>query len=218
MTWIWISAAIILFLLLFLAITKITVTISYVHNADDDLLNIVVKAWGIRLYKLSAPLIKIDENSPSIIVEEEQEIGSVEQEKKVKITVDYIIKEIRKMRDFLEHVVGFHTIVRRFLGHITVHKFEWKSLIGVSDASHTGIVAGVVWSLKGGIVGIVGNYMKIKEKPIIMIQPHFQAMISKTDLKCIISFRIGHAIKAGLLIVKHWKRRPIHLKTAEEHL
>ncbi len=218
MNWLYIVLVIILVLLFLMFVTKITVSISYQHNGDDDLLKVQLRAWKFIKYTFSAPLIKVDKDSAALIIEEDQKIGDIEtSDKKIKITVDKIIDAIQKMKEYLEHIVGFHTIIRRFLKHISVHQFEWKSNLGVSDAAYTGFVTGIAWTLKGTIVGIIGNYMTVKKMPVIRINPHFQALISQTDLQCIISFRLGHAMKAGLLIVKHWKRRPTPLKTIEEN-
>ncbi|UTW68865.1 hypothetical protein KHA80_16170 [Anaerobacillus sp. HL2] len=52
------------------------------------------------------------------------------------------------------------------------------------------------------------HYMRLKVEPILDIQPAFQQVISHTELSCMISFRLGHAIIAALQIVKHWKSRP----------
>ena len=218
MNWIYYVLIIFFVLLFLLVITKITVTISYQHNGDDDLLKVKVKAWKFLTYTFSAPLIKVDKNTASIIVQEDQTVGGVESEKKVKITVDEMIEAFRKIKDHLRHIVGFHRIVRSFLKHISVQKFEWRSNLGVSDASYTGFVTGVAWTIKGSIVGLIGNYMKLHQKPIIMINPHFQTFVSQTDLQCMISFRVGYAMKAGLLIVKHWKRRPSPLRTTQENV
>ncbi len=207
---------IILLLLFIICITKLTIFISYYHNGDDDELMVRVRMWRIFSYTFKAPLIKIDKDSPSIIVEEEQEIGGIEDEKKVKITFERIMKELQRIKDFLQHVVGFHKIVRRFLKHVSVKDLRWTTNVGVSDAALTGFLSGMAWSVKGGIIGLIANYTRMRNMPKLTINPHFQQTLSQTDFKCIVSFRIGYSIIAGILVLKHWKRRPASLKTSEE--
>ena len=113
-------------LLFLLIIAKINVDIKYVHRNDDDELSVKVHLWNIPVYRMSAPLIKIDENSASIVVAEKQSLGGGKvdeksgDEKKVKITFEEILDMLKEAKEFLKHVVGFHKIVRRFLNHVRV--------------------------------------------------------------------------------------------------
>ena len=52
------------------------------------------------------------------------------------------------MKRMLEHVVGFHRIIRHFLKKVQVKQFEWHSRIGVGDAAHTGTLVGAFGQLK----------------------------------------------------------------------
>ncbi|MFC0473247.1 DUF2953 domain-containing protein [Halalkalibacter kiskunsagensis] len=208
MIWMIVIGALIL-LGLFIIITKVNIDISYRHNQDDDLLEVKVSLWRMRVYTFSAPVIKLDEDSASLLVEEEQKIGMMESKKKKKpITPELILEDLRWLRDFLKHVVGLHNIVRRFLKKVSVNRFTWHSDIGVGDAAHTAQLAGAIWALKGSIIGIIGNSMRMKFMPKLSIDPQFQGVVSHTYLSCMFSFRIGHAIVAGLMLLKHWRRRP----------
>lgn len=213
-------AIVLLFILLIIA--KINVDIKYVHSNDDDKLNVKVNLWNIPIYRMSAPLIKIDENSASIVVAEKQSLGGGKateksgDEKKVKITFEEILDLLKEAKEFLKHVVGFHKIVRRFLGHVSVRELEWRSNVGIGDAAMTGVLSGVVWSIKGIFVGMISNYMNMKQSPRVEITPNFHSAISQTYFKCMISFRLGQAIVAALLIVRHWRQRPMILKAVGE--
>ncbi|WP_088103828.1 DUF2953 domain-containing protein [Halalkalibacter urbisdiaboli] len=207
MVWL-IVASVIILLFLIILIAKITIEVHYRHKFDDDLLEIKVSVWKMRVYTFSAPLIKFDFKSRSIVVDEEMEIGGQEKSKIASITKDIILKDLRKMNEVLQHVAGLHKIIKRFLSRISVHELNWKSGFGIGDAAHTGQLLGTVWMLKGSIIGVIGNYMKMKQLPKVAVTPHFQGTISYTNLSCMFSFRVGHAILAGLMIVRHWKRRP----------
>lgn len=212
----------ILLLFLLIVMTKVNININYVHRNDDDELKVKVSLWKITVYRVSAPLIKIDENSASIVVAERHSVGGGEgsrdlgEEKKVKITFQEILDKLEETKEFLRHVVGFHKIVRRFLKHVNVGDLKWKSQVGIGDAALTGTLSGLVWSIKGLFIGILSNYMNLKERPEIEINPNFQTAISQTYFQCMISFRLGQAIVAALLIVRHWRRRPMILKAVGE--
>ncbi|MDT8859387.1 DUF2953 domain-containing protein [Alkalihalobacillus sp. MEB130] len=199
-------ALLVLFLLV--VVSKVKIYVDYRHNKDDDLLDAKVTFWGMRVYTFSAPVIKIDDDSASLIVEEEQKIAGFETKKALPITPELLDKYFHWFKDFLDHVVGLHKIVRKFLKKVNVNSLTWHTDIGVGDAAHTAQLAGAIWGVKGNIIGLIGNYMRMKFMPKLTIDPHFQAMVSHTYFSCMFSFRIGHAIVAGLMLLKHWRRRP----------
>lgn len=207
MIWLMILLGVVV-LVFIIVVTKVNILVSYRHNQDDDLLEVKVRVWKLQVYKFSAPMIKIDEDSAAIIVEDDQKMGNMETKNKEKFTVERIKRDIEKINDLFKHVVGLHKVIRQFLKKTNVHYLEWYSHIGVGDAAHTAQLSGVIWTLKGSFIGLMGNYMRLLKMPILRLTPHFQSVVSKTSISCMISFGIGHAIIAGLMLLKHWKRRP----------
>ncbi|MGO4888721.1 DUF2953 domain-containing protein [Anaerobacillus sp. MEB173] len=209
MHWGFIVLLIIIFIVILIMITKVNIELFYAHDQDNDELTIKFNAWfGLLSYTMSVPLIKVDKDSASIIIEEEQKVGQNDlEDKKRKITPNLIINKMKEMQDFLRHVKGLHKIMRHFLKNISVTKFEWQTQLGIGDAAHTGVLAGIAWGIKGTAIGIVSHLMLLKTKPKIAVQPAYQSKQSFTRLRCMFSFRIGHAIGAGIKIARHWKRR-----------
>jgi hypothetical protein len=208
--WLYISLSVLLGLLLLIVFTKLTIIINYQHHNDDDELNVEFKIWfGLIQYKINVPLIKIDDDSPSVIVKHHshlgEEPGGKVDHKVNQITKDKVLKSIEKARDFLQKVVRMQVIVRKFFQKISVKKFEWSSYIGVGDAAYTAIAAGALWTLKGSIVGFLSRFFKLTVMPQLAITPQFQAAVIQTHLLCIFQFRIGHAILAGLKLIKYWR-------------
>lgn len=194
--------------------TKLHVFITYYHNGDNDELKIQFRAWKFIKYTVKVPIIQMSEDSPAIVVKEKKHAPIAHDEKKMKITFEFILDKIKEFKQFLDHVVGFYKIVKRFLKQIHIKELQWKSQIGFDDAALTGVVTGLAWSVKGIVIGIISNYMNLKKQPIIEITPNFHSAVEITDFQCMFSFRLGQAIIAGLLIVRHWKRRPNFLKHA----
>lgn len=207
--WLAIGLVLLILLLFLIIVSKITILINYHHYKDDDKLNVTFRAWfGLIKYKISVPLIKIDDDSAAIVVKEKVKTGPQENLKKEEInkfTAKDLIQALHDMKMFLKHVVSMHRIIRKFLRKVSIKKIEWHSMIGVGDAAATGTLTGALWSVKGGLMGLISNYMRLKDMPVISITPSFQRPTSQTKIQCIIQFRIGYAMLAGIKLVKYWK-------------
>lgn len=198
-----ILALIILFLLILLImITKLTIVLNYRHSKDDDELTLKFKIWfGLIRYKISVPLIKIDDDSPSIVYKKKVN----EKEETKQFSAEDLNNSFHDMKELLKHVFSLHKIVRHFFRKVSVKKMEWYSIVGIGDAAFTGMLTGALWSVKGGLIGVISHYTKLKELPIISITPNFQRAATQTHFQCMIQFRIGYAMVAGIKLVKYWK-------------
>ena len=98
---------------------------------------------------INVPVIKVDVDSASIKLKENA--GMSEQtktEQNKRITPEDMIKTIKDIKRLLEHVVGFHKILRHFFKKVQVKQLEWSSRIGTGNAAHTGVVSVLVGPLK----------------------------------------------------------------------
>jgi Protein of unknown function (DUF2953) len=158
----------------------------------------------------------VDDNSPSIVVKSKTKMGDSSDESTNEdanqITTEDVATYLSNRKKLLKHVFGLHRIVRKFFRKVTMKGLEWNTLIGLGDAAHTGTITGAIWALKGSIIGLLSHYFKLKEMPKITVTPHFQAAVIQTRLTCIIQFRIGYAILAGLKLFRFWKGGLPHLK------
>lgn len=215
--WIIIILMILFFILFLIFITKITIILDLQHIGNDDHLKIKLRAWRYIRYTINIPLVKIDDEA-NLIIKKEQKAGTEESNRKVKetenkITPEEEVRALHDVKEILQHIIGLHKIVRRFLKKIKVKEFEWHSQIGIGDAAHTGMITGVAWSIKGGVVGLISSYMKLQTVPVMTISPAFNVFCSRTKLKCMIQFRIGQAIFAGIQFIKYWRGGRPHLKS-----
>jgi hypothetical protein len=201
---------ILLFILLIITVwTRLTVILDYYHGNDNDHLKLEFKIWfGIIKYKKEIPLIKIDENSPTIVLKEKTKMGKDEKttkEDKKQVGKDDILTSFHNAKELFQHVVKLHKVVKSFLRNVKVTQVEWHTVIGVSDAAYTAIFSGAIWAVKGSIVGMISHYMKLLEMPRMTVTPYFQHSVSQTRFRCMIQFRIGQAMLAGLKLIKFWK-------------
>jgi len=207
-----------LLLLVLLCFLKLTIHIRYYHKKDNDDLKIEVRAlFGLIKYKKTIPLIKIDNDSPTLVMEEETDIKGKKDtmEETKQYSASDLLNFLSNSKELLNHVVQFHRIVRSFLAKLTIRNIEWSSIVGLGDAAHTGMISGAIWAVKGSIIGIISNYMKLRDMPKINIYPNFQGVASETLFSCMIQFRIGHAMMAGIKLVKYWKDGFPKFKTNE---
>jgi len=208
--WLLLSLLLLLLLVLLIIMTKLTILVDYYHLNDDDDLKVEFRIWfGLIKYKIHVPTVKVDEDSPSIVVKshsqaEDSDVKDSEGNVN-KFTKKDFIKRMESTKELLHKVVQLNVIVQSFLKKINVKKFEWNTLIGLGDAAHTGIITGVLWGIKGGILGLLSKYLSLREAPQLSITPHFQAAVIQTRVQCIFQFRIGHAILAGLKMIKFWR-------------
>ncbi len=189
----------------------------YYHNNDNDHLKIEFKAWfGLIKYKKEIPLIKIDDHSPSIVTKGTKAfgpLGGTEKKDTNQYSAKDLLNSLQDTKELLTHVVSLHRIVRNFLKSISIKEFSWHTMIGIGDAAYTGMLTGAFWALKGSVIGLISHYMKLKAVPAITITPQFQFAVSQTVISCIIQFRIGHAMVAGIKLIKYWKGGMASFKT-----
>jgi len=203
--------ALLLFLIVNIIIvvyTRLFFTLSYIHKSDGDFLSIELRFWKWVRFKKEIPMVAVDKNDMSIKTKEKGEYGTDNKKEEDKeYSPDDIKTQIESIRDFLDRVVGFHRILRRFLSKVRVHQLLWDTQVGTSEASTTGMLCGGIWTLKGSLMGFISSIMQLKTTPELYVTPYFQQKHSQTRVKCMISFRFGQAILAVLLIVRHTQGR-----------
>jgi hypothetical protein len=200
-----------LFLVVIIILTKVRVHIDYYHGKDDDQFSIVLRAWGgLIKYKKEIPVIKVEteSNHPSIVVKEKTKTGpdeTTKMQQENEFDKKDLLNSLNDTKALIEHVVGLHTLIRKLLKKVSIKKFEWHTNVGIGDAAATAILCGAIWSVKGSIVGLISNYMRLIKRPTLTVTPNFQQTVSRIQLKCILQIRIGHAIWAGIKLVRYWK-------------
>ncbi|WP_415815602.1 DUF2953 domain-containing protein [Mesobacillus thioparans] len=209
MKWVLLIILILTVLAIIILVTKVRVHLDYFHGNDNDHFKVIIKAWGglIRI-KMEIPVVKVDDNSPTIVTEEKLSVGpkdKLKQEKTSQTDKTDLLNSIKDFNQLVIHVVGLHKIIRDFLKKVTVRNIEWHTMVGVGDAAATGVLTGAFWAVKGGAIGFLSHYMKLKEMPVMTITPSFQHAVSITSFKCMFQVRVGQAILAGIKLVKYWK-------------
>nr|WP_239094156.1 DUF2953 domain-containing protein [Bacillus sp. B15-48] len=161
-------------------------------------------------------MVKLNKENQSLTIKEKVEVGpddkTVDQQEKQFDKQD-LLNSLDDTKALLEHVVGLHTHIRKLFNKVSVKKLEWHTAVGIGEAASTAVLCGAIWSVKGSIIGLISNYMRMKEMPVVTVTPIFQQTLSQIQLKCIFQIRIGHAILAGLKLVRYWKGGMPNFKT-----
>ncbi|MBB6177165.1 hypothetical protein HNQ82_001998 [Anoxybacillus tengchongensis] len=197
---------IVIILIAFLALIPflyVRITIQFQHAQDNDQLTIDIRLLRFLRYRFTVPLIEISKREAGIVTEQKTNTGKDE---KTTFTVTDARERLAQVRQWLNRIVHLHTIVKKFLQKVSVLQFHWHTQVGVGDAAKTGMIVGLGWSIKYYIVAMVSKYMNVCSHPSISIVPFFQGAVSRTSFTCMIRFRIGYAILAGLKVVKHLKK------------
>ncbi|MDR4889242.1 DUF2953 domain-containing protein [Fredinandcohnia sp. QZ13] len=208
MKWILFILLFLVLLFLLILVTKLTIFIEANHSQDDDHIKIKFSIWfGLIRYTINVPMVAVDNETPSIVFKKEKKgnVPTDEKKKKEKFSVHNLMDNLHDTKVILQRVTDLVPVFKHFLKKISVSRFEWHSHIGVGDAAHTGIITGLGWSIKGTIVGVMSHYLNLKTHPEYSITPSFQVAVSETRLRCMIHFRIGYAMVAGIKAIKRWR-------------
>ncbi|RKL66729.1 hypothetical protein CR203_12880 [Salipaludibacillus neizhouensis] len=158
-------------------------------------------------YKMKIPAIDLDKESPSIVFKESDEALEEDgQDKKKKFSIFELIYDLELLSEFLRNTVGFYKILQKFLKKISITNLSWDTKFGLEEADKTGAACGVVWSLKGGILGILAKYMKLKSSPNMQVQPLFNQLYLSSSFQCMVSFRMGYAILTVIKVLLHRRK------------
>lgn len=110
------------------------------------------------------------------------------------------INDLKKM---FKNVFKKKEIIRVFIENLKINLYEfcWKTEFGTGNAAHTGILTGIIWSIKGVIVSSLGSRMNKFSGIQIKVNPVFNKRTFKTRLRCIFSVKLGNIILATLKVV-----------------
>jgi len=116
--------------------------------------------------------------------------------------------ETTTILDTLREFLGITPQVADRLRSFQVCDLEWRSRIGAGDAALTAITAGSLWSIKGGVIGILSNYLTLVRAPRLSVEPCFSSAVFESDVRCIVESPLGQAIIASLRLYRllHGKR------------
>lgn len=216
---IWVGVVFCIFVLIFFVIYFTTLTILIrVHKSDKRNEAIFIfKCWnGLIRYEIKIPFLKIDDDGPNVVFEEDKKSGNnpkKEKKETKKVTPEEVTDSFSDMKTLLEHIKAMHKIVASFMSTIKISNFKWETMFATGDAAKTGMATGLVWTTKSTFISVLSSFFRLMNRPLIHVQPVFQGKGLESRLSCMVQFRIGNAIKAGFKMIRYWRGGKAKFKT-----
>lgn len=195
----WILLAFLL-LLLIIAITPLRIVISYGRVGGNDRLTLEVSAWFrlIRIaYELPVVQLAAGQKGPELVAKVEKK----ESASRKGINLEKLNKWRRNYRQLLERVHDLLPIVKRMMRRVQCPEIEWHTTLGLGEAAGTGALTGLVWGVKSMVIAFFSHQISLRTIPRISVQPVWNNQIIRTQFRCILTFRLGHAMVAGVRIL-----------------
>ncbi|PSL43630.1 Protein of unknown function (DUF2953) [Salsuginibacillus halophilus] len=200
-----ITGAIFLLLIICICAVKVHISIRYKHDKGNDRLQI--KFWlfhGWPRYSIDVPVIQTDPDRRGVVFrEEKQGTGNMQSEEIKDETLPEAMMQAEMLKAYVEHVQKLHRMILRCLKRIRVYHFSWESAVGVKDAALTAQFTGGLWAVKAYAAGLLSSLTTWQTTPELSVHPKYQQFVSKTDVSCMLSYRIGHAIPVVLYVLRH---------------
>ncbi|WP_117170572.1 DUF2953 domain-containing protein [Paraliobacillus sediminis] len=150
--------------------------------------------------------IKIYDRDIEIALKEVLEDVNIDLSESIRSFVNQSQEKIAPRIKFYQKKQRFQKVIRKRLKKVTIHTFNWETTIGTAEATSTGILSGLCWTVKECIGGLLTQFVLMKNSPEFKVTPLFQQRLVESDCTCIFSMRLGQAIYTMMQIGK-WNRK-----------
>lgn len=179
MIWFFFGVVVIFFLIL---ISRIYVSFKLLYTDQEQYISVTIKLFRIRIFNKRYPLVTENINLPRSNTEFESFSS--------------------KLHYLLESVKLFRQMLILILKKMKLHHLNWVTSGGTGDAASTGTAAGGIWSIKGMSAGFLGNFTRLKCKPVIQVNPDYQNLYFHSTLDCMVSIQVAQAIHIIFKIIR----------------
>lgn len=190
---------------------SITVSIKILKDGANDKVILKIKTlFGLFKYKIEIPFVDLDMKNNGIPflklnTEVEKNEDELIQENKTIVTFEEMKKTVRKVKYYLKH---YDSAIEYVFEKMKISDFLWITEFGIGNAAVTGLLSGILWSVKSQLITIMRNNITCNKVTLNVI-PKFNKESFKTTIHCIISTKIGYiiiaAIKFGYTFIrKRW--------------
>ncbi len=173
---------------------RIYTKIFFVYNSDHSFIRLEIRLFAIKIVRKDIPIVLTEGDDTSSPLEQtvDQTPNGIQ---------DYI-DGVKNFKKGLGKLLNAKPVLYKVLAKVHVHEFYWLTRYGTGDASTTGMLGGVLWSVKGFFSGFVKNHMNLINPPRIQVVPLFQQQAAFVELQCMFSMRVGQTIYAIIQILK----------------
>lgn len=198
-----ISGIFILFILLLFS--RIYTSLYYIHKGGQDFLKVELRLWRIKVVEKELPMVNFDPEQQSVKTKESTKSLNKSKQEDKNYSAEEMLDNMKRIKEFVRKVINLRQVIQSYLAKVRIHKFYWHTELGTGDAGTTGMLCGGVWSVKGGVLGLLASHTKLLMKPVIVVNPLFSHKFAYTQLECIFSVRLGQTIYAFIQLARHFK-------------
>lgn len=205
MIWL-IFIAVFIILVLILLFSSMKIGIYYKRENENDRIKVDIGLInGLIPIQIKIPTLKSTDQGVKFEQKIEQKDKTID-EKQKSITPKKL-SDVRRMINTIKvRTRDFRRILVRFMRKVKIVKFSWQSQIGTGDAFETGMLSGLAWIIKSGVVAVLSHFFQLQTRPELQIEPSFSQVSFYTEIECIVKLRIGDAILTGLLIYVYYRK------------
>ena len=197
-----VSLLVLVFLVIIIFISRLTITAHYVHSNRKDYFTVrIVALFGLVSKTFSLPETLLDKKAEDTLKKDRQQVEQREHQsifKKIRADAQ-IVKDLLRLFNDSKHTL------RKFLKKTVVHEFSWVSSIGAGDAALTGKLIGATWSIKGIVQMLVYQFFTVRCRPCFNVEGLYNNRMISTEFNCIFSIRVGDAILTAIQLLRYWK-------------
>lgn len=185
-------------LLVFTFIMPLEFRIIYGRINEDDLLSLEMCLWPGMIFHYKIPMmdITVSLNKISLLLKTLMEKGSgnvVAKEKK-KVVFHGFAEIYRQIKLWIDIIHIISPSLNYIKNRISISDLKWTTRFGLDDPSQTGIISGLVWSLKGYTLSMICNQIKLTETPALEVIPVFKKESLSINFNCKIKTKIGYLL------------------------
>lgn len=96
---------------------------------------------------------------------------------------------------------GWWTWLSQLLSKTTVTEWKWRSEVGTRDAMWTALATGMVWAIKTTVIGILSQFVRLPEIPLMSVKPVYGADWVATELYFAAEMKFGTFAWRWLVLV-----------------
>jgi hypothetical protein len=190
---------VVLILISIFLLSKVTIHINYYHDQQKDRAIIKIRLWrGLISYskEIQLPDEKYQPSSYQESTYRQHKQTSFNNSES--LSMEDVQAAFHHLKDMLSQLKGYQLATKKITSKIEITDLQMDIHYGTGEASTTALATGALWSLSGGIIGIISEYFLLMVHPKIDIIPYFSVKKPfETKIECIARLRMAKTIHAG---------------------
>ena len=172
--------------------STVHVTVTIEHSAVVEELQIQVHAFfGLFIYSTTIPIKELLDGGEEVIKEKAEEKG--------------IFRDLKELKTLLKKTLSARKSALFFLEKTRIKNIQWETNFGMENAANTAVGAELLLNLKVAILSLLSHHSNFLTVPQLIVTPIYEVKTIQTYLKCMITFKLGHAMIAVIKLMKSQK-------------